>query len=102
MVVIDLEGKSSLADYMVIASGHTQRHLGAMTEHLEDKLKAAHNGRISTEGQTAGDWILVDAGDVIVHLFRPEVRKTYALEKMWAIDVPGAEAAIRRRRRASA
>ena len=90
-VVIDLTGKSSIADFMVIASGRSQRQVGAMAEHLREKLKAAGVGRISVEGLQRCDWVLIDAGDVIVHLFRPEVREFYNLEKMWGLALPEPE-----------
>ncbi len=91
VVVIDLAGKSSIADGMVVASGSSQRHVGAMAEHLREKLKASGLRGISLEGATTCDWVLIDAGDVIVHLFRPEVRDFYGLEKMWTIPTPEAE-----------
>jgi len=87
-VVIDLNGKASYADYMIIASGRNARHLGAMTQHLEEKLKAAGSTKVRIEGKSVGDWVLIDGGDVIVHLFRPEIRKQYALEKMWGMELP--------------
>jgi ribosome-associated protein len=83
LVVIDLHGRSSIADYLVIASAQSARHVGAMAEHLALKLKGAGAGRASVEGMPQGDWVLIDAGDVIVHLFRPEIRGIYNLEKMW-------------------
>ena len=86
-VVIDLTNKSSIADYMVIASGRSQRQVGAMAEHLHEKLKK-ELGRVSVEGTTRCDWVLIDGGDVIVHLFRPEVRAFYNLEKMWGAELP--------------
>ncbi len=86
-VVIDLAGKTTIADAMVIASGRSARHVGAMAEHLVERLKAA-GVTVQVEGQAHADWILIDAGDVIVHLFRPEVREFYALEKMWGADMP--------------
>ena len=86
-VVIDLTNKSSIADYMVIASGRSQRQVGAMAEHLHEKLKK-ELGRVSVEGATRCDWVLIDGGDVIVHLFRPEVRAFYNLEKMWGAELP--------------
>ncbi len=89
-IVIDLNGKASYADYMVIASGRNARHLGAMTQHLEEQMKAAGSPKVRVEGKSLGDWVLIDGGDVIVHLFRPEIRKQYALEKMWGMDVPPA------------
>lgn len=80
---IPLAGKSSIADYMVIASGASSRQLMAMADHLGKTLKASGIKSSGTEGAQQGDWILIDAGDVIVHLFRPEVRDFYQLEKMW-------------------
>ncbi len=81
--VIDLKGKSSIGDTMVIASGRSQRHVGAIAEQLITKLKDAGFGRVSAEGLPHCDWVLLDAGDVIIHIFRPEVRSFYDLEKMW-------------------
>ncbi len=81
-VVIDLRGKSSIADYMLIASGRSQRQLAALAERLLEALRARHR-RASAEGLPHSDWVLIDAGDVIVHLFRPESRTRYNLEKMW-------------------
>jgi ribosome-associated protein len=81
--VIDLQGKSSFADHMVIASGRSSRQVTALADQVESGLKDAGYGRISSEGKTHGDWVLIDAGDVIVHLFRPEVRSYYNLERMW-------------------
>ncbi len=83
-IVIDLSGKSTLADYIVIASGRSQRQVGAMADHLVEKLKAAGAKAVAVEGLPQCDWVLVDAGDVVVHLFRPEVREFYKLEKLWA------------------
>ncbi len=88
IAVIDLEGKSSIADFMVIASGRSQRHVGAIAEHLITMLKRDSKYLATTEGRRQCDWVLVDAGDVIVHIFRPEVRAFYNLEKMWGIDLP--------------
>lgn len=82
-VKIDIRGKSALADYMVIASGRSQRHVGAAAEHLVQALKVRHGARVRIEGLPHCDWVLVDAGDIIVHVFRPEVREFYGLEKMW-------------------
>ena len=84
VVTISLKGKSSMADYMVVASGGSARQLAAMAEHLERALGKVGNKPQGTEGAQAGDWILIDAGDIIIHLFRPEVRAFYQLEKMWA------------------
>jgi ribosome-associated protein len=89
--VIDLNGKSSIADFMVVASGRNPRHLGAMTDHLIAAFKKAGVAKIRVEGQSVGDWVLVDAGDIIVHLFRPEIRRQYGLEKMWAVEMPPTE-----------
>lgn len=83
IVTIDLRGKSAIADYMVIASGRSTRQVSALTEKLADTLKTERGVLARVEGKNAGDWVLMDAGDVIVHLFRPEVREFYQLEKMW-------------------
>ena len=90
VVVIDLKGKSAFADYMVIASGRSNRQVVAIADHLADKLKQSGHGYIPVEGRQVGDWVLVDAGDVIVHVFRPEPRAFYALEKMWALETEAA------------
>ena len=90
IVTIDLAGKTTIADHMVIASGRSARQVLALTEHLEQVL--ARRTRISIEGKTAADWVLIDAGDVIVHLFRPEIRAYYNLEKMWGEALPDGEA----------
>ena len=91
VVVVELAGKTTIADFMVIASGTSRRQIGAMAEHLLEKLKARDLGRVSVEGETVGDWVLIDAGDVVVHLFRPEVRDFYGLEKLWALPPSDAE-----------
>lgn len=83
VVVIDLEGKSSIADFLVIASGSSQRHVGAMADHIQRLLKKSGMKRVAIEGASQCDWVLIDAADVIVHLFRPEVREFYGLEKIW-------------------
>ncbi len=90
-VVIDLSGKSTLADYIVIASGRSQRQVGAMADHLVEKLKAAGASSVLTEGQPQCDWVLVDAGDIVIHLFRPEVRDFYKLEKLWRPNAAASE-----------
>jgi ribosome silencing factor RsfS/YbeB/iojap/nicotinate (nicotinamide) nucleotide adenylyltransferase len=90
VVVIDLKGKSAFADYMVIASGRSNRQVVAIAEHLADRLKQAGHGYIPVEGKQTGDWVLADAGDVVVHIFRPEPRAFYALEKMWALETEAA------------
>jgi nicotinate-nucleotide adenylyltransferase len=84
IVTIDLAGKSTIADYMVVATGRSARQVAALTDHLEQALPRP----LPVEGKAQGDWVLVDAGDVIVHLFRPEIRAYYNLEKMWGADLP--------------
>ena len=83
IVQIDLRGKSSIGDYMVIASGRSSRQVTAISEKLVDKIKNDYDRSSKVEGKNAGDWFLIDTGDVIVHVFRPEVREFYQLEKMW-------------------
>ena len=91
IVSIPLEGKTAIADHMVIASGRSSRQVTAMAEKLAQRVKTAGFGSSRIEGLPAADWVLVDAGDVIVHLFRPEVRSFYNLERMWAFgDAPAA------------
>jgi ribosome-associated protein len=85
VITIDLEGRSALCDAAVIASGRSSRHVSAMAEHLARRLKDGGYGTRPINGQAQGDWVLVDAGDVIVHLFRPEVRDYYDLEGMWSV-----------------
>ena len=84
VVTIPLAGKSEIADHMVVASGRSSRQVGAIAEKLSDQIKARRGDSPKVEGKDAGDWVLIDCGDVIVHLFRPEVRAFYQLEKMWA------------------
>ncbi|MBT6441416.1 MAG: ribosome silencing factor [Alphaproteobacteria bacterium] len=86
-VVIDLQGKSTIGDYMVIASGNSSRQVVALAEHIVQSLKKRGLPTVKPEGIRQGDWVLVDAGNVIVHLFRPEVRDFYNLEKMWEVDL---------------
>jgi ribosome-associated protein len=94
LVSIPLEGKTAIADHMVIASGRSTRQVTAMAQKLAERIKHAGHPSPRIEGLPAADWVLVDAGDVIVHLFRPEVRSFYNLERMWAFgDVPPAPAA---------
>ena len=83
IVQIDLRGKSSIGDYMVIASGRSSRQGTAISEKLVDNIKKDFGRSSKVEGKNAGDWVLIDTGDVIVHVFRPEVREFYQLEKMW-------------------
>ncbi len=86
IVTIDLAGRSSLCDAIVVASGRSRRHVASTAEHLARRLKEAGYGSARVEGLPQGDWVLVDAGDVIIHLFRPEVRDYYDLENMWSVD----------------
>lgn len=86
IVLIDLKGKSPMADSMIVASGRSHRHVGALADHLLRTLKEQGLGRAKVEGLPHCDWVLIDAGDVIVHLFRPEVRMFYNIEKIWAVD----------------
>ena len=88
VVTIDIRRKSSIGDYMVIASGRSDRHVGAIAEQVQQKLKEADHGRARIEGRPQCDWVLIDAGDIIVHVFRPEVREFYNLEKMWSAERP--------------
>jgi ribosome-associated protein len=88
VVTIDLEGRSPLADAIVIANGRSARHVSSIAEHLARRLKEAGYGTRPVDGLTQGDWALVDAGDVIVHVFRPEVRDYYDLEGMWSVEEP--------------
>ncbi|MDJ0629805.1 MAG: ribosome silencing factor [Rhodobacter sp.] len=83
VVSISLKGKSEIADFMVICSGRSTRQVAAISEKLTDRLKQAYGMSCKVEGKETGDWVLIDAGDVIVHVFRPEVREFYQLEKMW-------------------
>ncbi len=94
MIFIDVKDRSPFADSLIIASGRSQRHVGALTDHLLRALKTAGHGRSRAEGAAQGDWVLIDAGDVIVHLFRPEVRAYYNIEKIWSVEPPGRAAAF--------
>lgn len=84
-VTIDLAGKTSMADYMVVATARSKRHVATLAQHLRERLKAAGMESVPIEGIEQGDWVLLDAGDVVVHLFQPELRAFYNVEKMWAI-----------------
>jgi ribosome-associated protein len=84
IVRIDLSGKSSFADEMIVASGRSSRHVAAMAEHVAEALRLAGYASPNIEGKQLADWVLIDAGDIVVHLFRPEVRQFYNLEKMWS------------------
>ena len=84
IVTIDIAGKSALGDYMVVVSGRSNRHVMAIADHLISDLKEEGFGSARVEGLEAGDWVLIDTGDIIVHVFRPEVREFYNIERMWA------------------
>lgn len=86
LVVIDLDGKSSLADFMIIASGRSGRHVASLADHIAQECKRLTGRPASIEGMPNADWVLIDTGDVIIHLFRPEVREFYNLEKIWNSD----------------
>jgi len=88
LVIIDLLGKTTIADHMVIATGRSARQVIALAERVIAALHQPGKPRVVAEGMRHGDWVLIDAGDVIVHLFRPEVRRFYNLEKMWGADLP--------------
>jgi ribosome silencing factor RsfS/YbeB/iojap len=87
IVTLDLAGKATFCDRMVIATGLVDRQITAMAQHLDEKLHQAGLKRIQIEGAAGSDWVLIDAGDIIVHLFKPEARSMYALEKMWGADL---------------
>lgn len=87
-VTIDLVGKTSLADAMVVTTGRSNRHVSAIADQVIEELKASGRRDLRVEGQPHCDWVLIDAGDVILHVFRPEVRSFYNLEKMWGADRP--------------
>jgi ribosome-associated protein len=88
VVFIDLKGKSAVADGLIVASGRSHRHVGAIADHLLRALKEQGYGKARVEGLPHCDWVLIDTGDVIVHLFRPEVRTFYNIEKIWSVDAP--------------
>ena len=94
IVTIDLTGKTSIADQMVVASGRSTRHVGAIADQLVEQLKLAGQRNIRVEGMPQCDWVLVDAGDIVIHLFRPEVRSFYNLEKLWSEHAPNERIAI--------
>ncbi len=89
IVSIELRGKTTIADYMVVASGRSQRHVGAIADHLVEALKERGVKGIRVEGMPSCDWVLIDANDIIVHVFQPEVRGFYNIEKMWSGAHPG-------------
>ena len=85
-ISIDIAGKSALGDYMVVSSGRSHRHVGAIADHLAKDLKQAALGPVRIEGLPHCDWVLIDIGDIIIHIFRPEVRDFYNIEKMWSAE----------------
>lgn len=85
IATINLRGKCSFADFMIVASGRAPRHVAALADYVADMLKKTGNPLLSVEGKENGDWVLIDAGDIIIHIFRPEVRQFYNIEKMWAL-----------------
>ncbi len=87
VVTLDLAGKATFCDRMVIATGLADRQISAMAEHLAEKLHKAGLRRVQVEGAAGADWVLIDAGDIVVHLFKPDARSTYALERMWGADL---------------
>ena len=87
VIRIDLANKSSMADFMIICSGTSNRHVVALSNYISERLKKKHSKNFNIEGRKNGDWILVDIGDVIIHLFRGEVRSYYNLERMWQVDI---------------
>lgn len=87
VVTLDLEGKATFCDRMVIATGLADRQIAAMAQHLAEKLHDAGFKRVQVEGAGGSEWVLIDAGDIVVHLFKPEARTTYGLEKMWGADL---------------
>ena len=88
VIVVDLAGKTTIADYMVIATGRSRRQISGLAQNLVKTIKSAKFGRPGVEGMGRCDWVLLDAGDTIIHLFRPEIRTFYNLEKMWTVDLP--------------
>lgn len=88
IAVVDLAGKCDYADYMIVASGRSQRHVSSLGSKLAEKLREINMPALSIEGQESGEWVLIDTGDIIVHLFHPEKREFYNLEKMWEVPMP--------------
>ncbi len=93
VVSIDLEGKSSMADHMVVASGRSTRQVASIAQKLAERIKQDGFGPVRLEGLPAADWVVIDAGDVVIHLFRPEVRSFYNIERMWSFGEDGKLAA---------
>ena len=94
VVAIDLAGRASFADRMVIATGLADRQITAMATHLEERLAEAGVKRVRIEGAGGSDWVLIDAGDIVIHLFKPDARALYALEKMWGAEFDEAAAQV--------
>lgn len=88
IAVVDLAGKCDYADYMIVASGRSQRHVSSLASKLAEKLRHINMPALSIEGQATGEWVLIDTGDIIVHLFHPEKRELYNIEKMWEVPMP--------------
>lgn len=88
LVIINLSGKSSLADYMIIATGRSSRHVQSLAQNLEKELKKIKDISLKTEGMNEAEWVLIDTGDIIIHLFQKEIRDFYNLEKLWDIRTP--------------
>ena len=89
MITIDLFGKSEMADHMIVASGRSTRQVISLAQNIADNVKSKFDIISRTEGKEQGDWVLIDSGDVIIHIFRPEVREFYQLEKMWLSEKTG-------------
>ena len=87
-ITIDIRGKSSVADFMIVTSGRSNRHVGALADYVSKSLKENGHNSLGIEGQETNDWVLIDVGDVIVHIFRPEVRLFYNIEKIWSLPLP--------------
>ncbi len=87
ITMLDLAGRAAFTDRMVIATGLADRQISAMATHLQEKLREAGFGRVQVEGAGGSDWVLIDAGDIVVHLFKPEARELYGLEKMWGQEL---------------
>lgn len=87
-ITIDIAGKSSVADYMIVTSGRSNRHVGALSDYVQKSLRELGHKSLGIEGKEANDWVLIDVGDVILHIFRPEVRVFYNLEKIWSVPLP--------------
>jgi len=94
VVTLDLAGRAAFADRMVIATGLADRQISAMATHLEEKLHAAGVKRVQIEGSGGSDWVLIDTGDIVVPLFKPDARALYALQKMWGVDLDAPELSV--------